>query len=104
MPILQLGARAFAVDDRGFLTEPEVWDEEAARLLAAHQGVELDETRWRVVRYLRTYWETNRRAPLLRSFCAQTKLSLGEIYELFPKGPTEGACCIAGLPKPEGCV
>ncbi|HPS25746.1 MAG TPA: TusE/DsrC/DsvC family sulfur relay protein, partial [Bacteroidales bacterium] len=32
------------------------------------------------------------------------KKSNGEIYELFPSGPGKGACKIAGLPKPTGCV
>jgi sulfur relay (sulfurtransferase) DsrC/TusE family protein len=27
-----------------------------------------------------------------------------EIYELFPSGPAKGACKVAGLPKPTGCV
>ena len=31
-------------------------------------------------------------------------LRLREIYELFPMGPAKGACKIAGLPKPDGCV
>ena len=29
---------------------------------------------------------------------------LREIYELFPSGPAKGACKVAGLPKPTGCV
>ena len=29
---------------------------------------------------------------------------LKEIYELFPSGPGKGACKMAGLPKPTGCV
>ncbi|MGD8530833.1 MAG: TusE/DsrC/DsvC family sulfur relay protein [Syntrophobacterales bacterium] len=26
------------------------------------------------------------------------------MYELFPSGPGKGACKMAGLPKPTGCV
>jgi len=26
------------------------------------------------------------------------------VYELFPSGPANGACKVAGLPKPTGCV
>ncbi|MCG8529500.1 MAG: TusE/DsrC/DsvC family sulfur relay protein, partial [Desulfovibrionales bacterium] len=26
------------------------------------------------------------------------------VYELFPSGPGKGACKMAGLPKPTGCV
>jgi len=29
---------------------------------------------------------------------------LNQVYELFPSGPAKGACRIAGLPKPTGCV
>ncbi|RPJ57184.1 MAG: sulfurtransferase TusE, partial [Acidobacteria bacterium] len=25
-------------------------------------------------------------------------------YEMFPSGPAKGACKVAGLPKPTGCV
>ena len=34
----------------------------------------------------------------------ETGLRLKEIYELFPLGPARGACRVAGLPKPDGCV
>ena len=30
--------------------------------------------------------------------------SIERIYELFPSGPGKGACKMAGLPKPTGCV
>jgi len=40
----------------------------------------------------------------VRSLCKQSGLKLQELYGLFPKGPARGACRIAGLPKPDGCV
>ena len=43
-------------------------------------------------------------APMVRSVCKETGLSLRRIYELFPSGPAKGACKLAGLPKPDGCV
>ena len=30
--------------------------------------------------------------------------TIEQIYELFPSGPAKGACKVAGLPKPTGCV
>ena len=30
--------------------------------------------------------------------------SVRDIYKLFTSGPARGACRIAGLPKPDGCV
>jgi tRNA 2-thiouridine synthesizing protein E len=34
----------------------------------------------------------------------KTQIKSGKIYELFPSGPAKGACKVAGLPKPTGCV
>ncbi|RLD35090.1 MAG: sulfurtransferase TusE, partial [Bacteroidetes bacterium] len=34
----------------------------------------------------------------------EADIRLREVYELFPLGPARGACRVAGLPKPDGCV
>ncbi|MDY6911688.1 MAG: TusE/DsrC/DsvC family sulfur relay protein, partial [Chloroflexota bacterium] len=36
--------------------------------------------------------------------CKKTGFKLNYLYEMFPKGPAAGACKVAGLPKPTGCV
>ena len=41
---------------------------------------------------------------MIRSICKTTGVPLKQIYELFPSGPAKGACKLAGLPKPDGCV
>jgi tRNA 2-thiouridine synthesizing protein E len=41
---------------------------------------------------------------MIRLLCKETDFRLKYIYELFPSGPARGACKIAGLPKPTGCV
>jgi len=41
---------------------------------------------------------------MIRKLCKATGFKLNEIYELFPSGPAKGACKVAGLPKPTGCV
>ena len=43
-------------------------------------------------------------APMVRTICKESGLKLKQIYELFPLGPARGACRVAGLPKPDGCV
>ena len=43
-------------------------------------------------------------APMIRKVCKDTDFKLKKIYELFPSGPAKGACKVAGLPKPTGCV
>jgi len=59
---------------------------------------------WKVVNYLREYYLKFKIAPMIRKLCKETGFKLKEIYDLFPSGPAKGACKVAGLPKPTGCV
>jgi tRNA 2-thiouridine synthesizing protein E len=105
MPKLTIDDREFEVDGDGFLQEPGIWSEEVAELFAKQDGIEaLTDKHWAVIRYIREYWEETDMAPMVRKLCQNTGLRLREIYELFPLGPAKGACKIAGLPKPDGCV
>ena len=105
MPIIKIDNNEFDVDGDGFLQEPEIWNEEVAILFAKHDGIgELTDKHWAVIRYIREYWKEKDMAPMVRKLCQNTGLRLREIYELFPLGPAKGACKIAGLPKPDGCV
>jgi tRNA 2-thiouridine synthesizing protein E len=105
MPKVEIEGQEFEVDGDGFLQRPDLWNDEVARLFATTDGTgELTEKHWAVVRYIRAYWEENDMAPMVRKICKHTGLRLREIYQLFPLGPAKGACRIAGLPKPDGCV
>jgi tRNA 2-thiouridine synthesizing protein E len=64
----------------------------------------MTEEHWKVVRYLRNYYLEFNIAPMIRKLCKDTGFKLKKIYELFPSGPAKGACKVAGLPKPTGCV
>jgi TusE/DsrC/DsvC family sulfur relay protein len=65
---------------------------------------ELNEEHTKVVEVLREYYEKNGIAPMVRVLSKVTGFKLKHIYELFPSGPGKGACKMAGLPKPTGCV
>jgi dissimilatory sulfite reductase related protein len=105
MQEIQLDGRAFLIDEEGFLQQPEVWDEEVARLFAAHEGIPaMTPEHWAVVRAIRAHFLQHGNAPMVRALCQATNLNLRTIYKLFTAGPAKGACKIAGLPKPEGCV
>jgi len=96
---------AIEVDEDGFMQEPEKWNEDVAGALATTEGVgNLTDDHWKVVNYLREYYLQFGVAPMIRKLCKQTGFQLKEIYELFPSGPAKGACKVAGLPKPTGCV
>lgn len=105
MPIINLEGKEFEVDGDGFLQKPELWNEEVAKLFArADRTGELTEKHWAIVNFIRKHWLETDMAPMIRKMCQETNVRLKEIYELFPMGPAKGACKIAGLPKPDGCV
>ena len=92
-------------DGDGFLIHPETWSDEVANEIAKADGIEnLTEQHWAVIKVIRQNYEEKGMAPMVRVICRETGLKLKDIYELFPLGPARGACRVAGLPKPDGCV
>ncbi|RMF73383.1 MAG: TusE/DsrC/DsvC family sulfur relay protein [Acidobacteria bacterium] len=105
MPTFTYGDITIEVDEDGFMQNPEQWNEQVAAALATTEGVEeLTEEHWKVIQYLRDYYLQFGVAPMIRKLTKETGFPLKKIYELFPSGPAKGACKVAGLPKPTGCV
>ena len=102
--VITIEGKDYDIDEDGFIQDPAVWNEAVALGLAKTEGVdELTEDHWKVVNYLRDYLQYNI-APMIRKLCKESGFKLKEIYDLFPSGPAKGACKVAGLPKPTGCV
>ena len=105
MPKATLGGIEIEIDEDGFIQEPEKWSKEVAEDLAkVEEAYPMSEGHWKLVNYLRNYYLEYEIAPPIRMLTKQTGLDLKYIYQLFPKGPAAGACKVAGLPKPTGCV
>ncbi len=106
MPALTLEGRTLELNEEGFLVAPEAWDETVALALARQEEhlEALTEDHWTVIRFIRAHFLEHQSAPMVRTVCKGTGLPLKRIYELFPSGPAKGACKLAGLPKPDGCV
>jgi TusE/DsrC/DsvC family sulfur relay protein len=105
VPTLDLNGKTYIVDEDGFIEDPGIWNEQVALDFATLEGVtELTEDHWKVIRYLRDYYLKFGIAPMIRKLCKETGYPLNRIYQLFPSGPAKGACKLAGLPKPTGCV
>ena len=105
MPVFETHGRTYQVDEDGFLDDPTVWNQDVALDFATTEGVaELTENHWKVINYLRNYYLQFGIAPMIRKLCKETGFKLNQIYEMFPSGPAKGACKLAGLPKPTGCV
>jgi len=106
MTTVECQGRALELNEEGFLARPEEWTEDVAVVLAKDQENldALTPEHWAVIRYIRAYYLEKKLAPMVRAICKTTGLQLRQIYELFPSGPAKGACKLAGLPKPDGCV
>jgi len=106
MKEIEVNGKKIALNDEGFLEHPEEWDEEVAKVLAKiEEGIEsLTDEHWAVINYIRNHYMEKKLAPMVRKICKSTGLQLKHIFELFPSGPAKGACKVAGLPKPDGCV
>ncbi len=106
MSPVALNGLPVAQNEEGFLTDPTVWNEALALELArCEEDLEvLTEDHWTVLRFIRNHYLETQSAPMVRAMCKSTGVPLKRIYELFPSGPAKGACKLAGLPKPDGCV
>jgi len=105
MAMVTLGGKQVEIDEDGFIQDPSVWDEAVAKDLAKTEDVEnMTEEHWKLVNYVRDYYLKFQIAPMVRKLCKETGFDLKKVYELFPSGPAKGACKVAGLPKPTGCV
>ncbi|MDR1841374.1 MAG: TusE/DsrC/DsvC family sulfur relay protein [Holophagales bacterium] len=106
MAAIDFNGTPVTLSEEGFLADPDGWNEEIAVILARREeGLEeLTEDHWAVIRFIRSHFEEKRSAPTVRAVCKATGVKLQQIYDLFPSGPAKGACKLAGLPKPDGCV
>jgi len=105
MPVIEIRGHKYDVDEDGFLQSPEVWNDTVACDLATTEGLaDLTEDHWKVVRYIRSYWQENNSVPMARKLCKETGFTLQQLYDLFPSGPVNGACKLAGLSKPPSCA
>ena len=102
---MQIDDKRIEFDKDGFMTDPGLWDESVAVAIADDEGIaDVTETHWAIVSFFREYWKEHDLAPPVRLICKEVRVSVREIYKLFTSGPARGACRVAGLPKPDGCV
>jgi TusE/DsrC/DsvC family sulfur relay protein len=104
MPVTALAGHQIHVDEEGFLTEYDEWDDDLAKVLAAQIGVELTDEHWKAIRFLREDYKVRGETPTTRRVQMAGGIPVKEQFALFPKKPGKKMAYIAGLPKPHGCV
>ena len=104
MPVTEINSHQIHVDDEGFLTEYNEWDENLAKVLATRIGIDLTDAHWKVIRFLRDDYKAKGDTATTRRVQAVGGVPVKEQFALFPKKPAKKMAYIAGLPKPHGCV
>lgn len=104
MPTATLNGTEVHVDDEGFLTEYDEWNDDLAKVLAGQIGIELTDAHWKAIRFLREDYKSQGETATLRRVSTVGGIPTKELFQLFPKKPAKKMAYIAGLPKPRGCV
>ena len=111
MSTIDVAGKSIETDEEGYLVNLSDWTDEVANEIAKTENIDMSESHWEVVNFLREYYEEFQIAPAVRVLTKAIGKKLGAdkgnsqyLYELFPYGPAKQACKIAGLPKPTGCV
>jgi TusE/DsrC/DsvC family sulfur relay protein len=103
MPVTTIAGRRVHVDDEGFLTVYDEWDPDLARQLAARLGIELTDSHFQALAFLRHDFAEQGETPTLRRVTLAGGIPAEELFALFPQKPAKKMAYIAGLPKPHGC-
>jgi TusE/DsrC/DsvC family sulfur relay protein len=104
MPVTTMNGREIQVNDEGFLTQYDEWDEELAQVLAKNIDIDLTDEHWKVIHFLREDFKSQGETPTTRRVQTVGGVPTKEQFKLFPKKPAKKMAYIAGLPKPHGCV
>ena len=94
------GDKIYLVDVRGFLVNPDGWDEYYAIHRAYDMkipGGKLTDKHWQIIRFLRESYDQDKVVPTIYETCGKNNINLEELEQLFPDGYHRGAVKIAGL-------
>lgn len=105
MSTATIAGQTVTVNDEGFMTEYDEWNEEVGRELASMIGIdEMTDDHWAAIRFLRSDFADEGETATLRRVTKVGGIPTKQLFVLFPKKPAKKMAYIAGLPKPKGCV
>ena len=105
MATAEYAGKTIELDADEHLANLSDWSEDVAKAIAEEVGIfELTEDHWKVIEYVKDYYQTYGIGPPVVKIGKRTGLSAKEICELFPCGTVKGAYRLAGLPRPPGCA
>lgn len=102
-------------DEEGYLLNRDDWSDEVALEMSVQQAekdhVILTDTHWGLIHYFRDFYKINKVHPTMHKLVSTLGRQHGAhfhdekkyekfLYEIFPHGPVQELCKLAGLPKP----
>jgi len=101
MSSLEYGGKKILVDENGYLTNQDDWNEEVAMALASQEGLNsLTKEQMDIIRFMREYFLKYKVFPILNNVCRIAHQPKSCVNEQFIN--PEKAWKIAGLPKQDG--
>lgn len=91
------------INEEGYLTNMEEWNEDIAKEIAQEENVELSARHFEVLNYLRDQQKKDV-SLTIRGVGKSGVVDIKEFYALFPKGPLKISSKVAGIPKPKSCI
>ena len=79
----RINGRKVVRDEAGYLVDPEIWDEEIARFIAAEEGITLTGDHWSVIRFMRGYLDQH-------GIAADARFVFRHLGKLDGSGPAAG--------------
>ena len=94
----------------GYIVNLDEWSEDFVHALAAHEGLELTEEHWQVIRYIRENHDRNNVQPNVRTMIKYFREKWGAekgtnryLHDIFPKGgPQKQGNRLAGIRRTKG--
>lgn len=106
---IAIADRLVETDAEGYLINPDDWNKSVAEELADREGINLSDEHWRVLMFMRDYYDAHQVAADARftiKFLADEmgygKTARNYLFQLFPYGYVQQACKIAGMKRPRG--
>lgn len=98
----------FIRDSDGYLIDPSEWNEASAELIASETGLDLTESHWQILDFMRQFRASEGIAPdvrhvvehLVAQEAIDKKIAKEFLFKLFPYGYMQQACKIAGFQRP----
>ena len=104
---IEINGKVITTDGEGYLVDPVDWDDNVASLLARQEEIELGDEHWKIIRFMRKYYDEHQIAAdarfvkkLVADEFGYVKNAGSRIAELFPYGYVKQACKIAGMKRP----